>query len=92
MSTQQIYAAVERSLQAAFPPGGPARRHLDIGAGSGELIRRLGAGRRLESQACDFHVERFKVAEVPIKKVNLDAGRLPYADAEFDFVTCSEVI
>ena len=47
---------------------------------------------RLESQACDFHVELFKNNEIKIKKTDLNSGQLPYADAEFDFVTCSEVI
>ena len=78
-------------MQAALPGGASTLRHLDIGAGSGELIRRLNARFKLESQACDFHVERFK-AEVPVKKVNIDRDPLPYADAEFDLVTCSEVI
>jgi SAM-dependent methyltransferase len=36
-------------------------------------------------------VERFK-GEVPIDKVNIDRSPLPYADAQFDAVTCSEVI
>jgi SAM-dependent methyltransferase len=51
----------------------------------------LNARFKLESQACDFHVERFK-GEVPIEKVNIDRSPLPYADAQFDVVTCSEVI
>jgi SAM-dependent methyltransferase len=78
-------------LQGAFPAGGPAPRHLDVGAGGGDLIRHLNARFKLQSQACDFHVERFK-GEVPIEKVNIDKSPLPYADAQFDVVTCSEVI
>ncbi|HEX9395520.1 MAG TPA: class I SAM-dependent methyltransferase [Burkholderiales bacterium] len=91
MSTQQIYAAVERAVARALPAGGPPRRHLDIGAGRGGLIERLDARFPLQSQACDFHVEQFK-GNVPIKKIDIDKSPLPYADSEFDVVTCSEVI
>ena len=78
-------------MERAFPVGGPARRHLDIGAGRGALIERLNARFKLESQACDFHVENFK-GNAPIKKIDIDKQPLPYGDAEFDLVTCSEVI
>ena len=83
---------MERAVERAGPAGGPARRHLDIGAGRGGLIRQLNARFKLESQACDFHVEMFDVPEIKIKKVDLNVEKLPYADGEFDLVTCSEVI
>lgn len=75
----------------SLPAGAPAK-HLDVGAGSGELIRRLTARFKLESQACDFHTERFSIPEIEIKKVNLNNQPIPFPDAQFDVVTCSEVI
>jgi SAM-dependent methyltransferase len=50
------------------------------------------AGLAVESAACDFHVERFRLAEVPIRQVDLNREPLPYPDAAFDVVTCSEVV
>jgi SAM-dependent methyltransferase len=44
------------------------------------------------STACDFHVERFAVEDVLCAQVNLNHQSLPYADAQFDLVTSSEVI
>jgi SAM-dependent methyltransferase len=88
MSTQHIYAAV---MQAAMPAIKDAARHLDIGAGRGELIREINKKANLQSFACDFHIERFS-ADVPCIKVNLNNELLPYQDSQFDLITCSEVI
>ena len=93
MSTQKIYAAVikasEKRLSSLPVAGG---KHLDIGAGRGELIQELRHAIPLISSACDFHVERFTVGWVPCKQVNLNHESLPYPDAEFDLVTFSEVV
>jgi len=93
LSTSEIYDAVIRlaSMWHADMSGQPLK-HLDIGAGEGGLIRLASTKLPLESHACDFHVERFSQATVPMKQVNLNHASLPYADAEFDLVTCSEVI
>ena len=93
MSTQNIYAAVikasEKRLSSLPAAGG---KHLDIGAGRGELIQELRYAMPLISSACDFHDERFEVEWVPCKQVNLNHESLPYPDAEFDLVTFSEVV
>lgn len=44
------------------------------------------------SSACDFHVERFPHQDVACRQVNLNQQSLPYEDASFDVVTCSEVV
>lgn len=89
MSTSAIYEAV---IGAVARRVGGKPRHLDVGAGRGQLIglmrERLGA----DSQACDFHVENFRLPDVPITKTNLDKQPLPYPDGTFDVVTCSEVV
>jgi SAM-dependent methyltransferase len=94
MCTPQIYEAVLATCRRRLPaaPPGTTRSHLDVGAGQGELIRRLGAALPLSSSACDFHVERFDGPGVPIAEVDLEREPLPYPDAEFDLVTCSEVV
>jgi SAM-dependent methyltransferase len=94
MCTPQIYNAVTVTCRRRLPTAAPGRKrsHLDIGAGQGELIRRLGEAMPLQSAACDFHVERFAGGEVPIAQVDLEREPLPYPDNAFDLVTCSEVV
>jgi len=70
----------------------PSLKHLDIGAGEGQLIQLLRTRLPVDSVACDFHVERFGVDGVSITKVNLNSEPLPYPDTTFDLVTCSEVV
>lgn len=93
MSTETIYAAVIESARRGLPARHQAKpRHLDIGAGRGNLIERMRGRMAVDSRACDFHVENFALPDVPIDKVNLNHAPLPYADASFDLVTCSEVV
>ena len=92
MSTSKIYAAVVEVARRRLPQGERVIAHLDIGAGRGELISLLGGTLPVKSQACDFHVERFAVDGVHCTQCNLDSAPLPYADAQFDLVTSSEVI
>ena len=94
MSTQNIYTAVidvaKNRLSSKLASG--EGRHLDIGAGRGELIKELRHTIPLSSSACDFHVERFAAEDTPCAQVNLNHEPLPYPDAQFDLVTCSEVV
>lgn len=89
MSTSAIYQAVIAAVQRRTSG---KLRHLDIGAGRGQLISLLKQRIDVESQACDFHVENFGIAGIPLAKVNIDKAPLPYPDASFDVVTCSEVV
>jgi ubiquinone/menaquinone biosynthesis C-methylase UbiE len=91
MSTSQIYDAVIAVSERRLVTKGKLK-HLDIGAGAGRLIRRLREALDVESSACDFHVERFSVEEVKLAQLDLNRDRLPYADENFDLVTCSEVV
>lgn len=93
MSTSQIYGAVVKVVKAECRTiGGQKLKHLDIGAGGGELIQLMAAELPVESFACDFHVERFAVDGISIKKINLNSDQLPYPECEFDLVTSSEVV
>lgn len=93
MSTHNIYTAVINAAKrriSSVPTGGG--RHLDVGAGRGELIEELRRSLPFSSLACDFHVERFSAKDIPCAQVNLNTQSLPYPDAQFDLVTSSEVV
>ena len=93
MSTNKIYAAVinaaKRRISTVHAEEG---RHLDIGAGRGELIEALRQSLPLSSSACDFHVERFAAKGISCVQVNLNYQSLPYPDEQFELVTSSEVV
>ncbi len=91
MSTDKIYAASIKNLQRVHVGGDIS--HLDIGAGSGELIGRLGeANEHIHSTACDYTDSLMQVPGVRIDVVNLNTDSLPYQDGQFDLVTATEII
>ena len=92
MSTPGIYKAVTEVIGKHIYTSDVKPLHLDIGAGRGELITELQKKFVLQSYACDYHVERFLLPEVPIRQVDINLGALPYDDDSFDLVTASEVI
>ena len=97
MSTEQIYTSVSDVIQDRFFKGigsqdGSGLRHLDVGAGQGQLICRLKERFNLQSSACDYHSDRFTVPGVEMLDINLNRDPLPYPDNSFDIVTCSEVV
>ena len=94
MSTENIYRAVIRSARKHVKPAGGGRvlTWLDIGAGEGDLVRLVAHAFPADIKACDYHIDRFSAPAVPIARVDLDHDRLPYADGEFDVVSCSEVV
>lgn len=91
MSTEKIYNGVLNVVKKRMQ-GKTAFNHLDIGAGTGELIKKLQHNFNISSQACDYHVERFELSDVPVLKIDLNKEHLPYEDNSFDLITCSEVI
>lgn len=67
--------------------------HLDIGAGSGELIKKLqDANPRITSAACDYTDSLMELPNQKVDIVDLNVNRLPYQDELFDLVTATEVI
>lgn len=91
MSIQAIYEAVGNQLQKKYTTG-PVK-HLDVGAGRGGLIKFLnGKFAGMESFGCDYDPTRMNESQVENKRVDLDKEKLPYADATFDWVTCTEVL
>ena len=90
MSEAFIVDYVAEVVRQIAPP--PPVRHLDMGTGPGDMIRRL---RRhipgIDSHGVDYHPSHFSVDGVPIAHADLSFGRIPHPDASFDLVTCTEV-
>src|SRR6202171_4332980 len=79
----EIHETVARILDP-FPRG----KLLDVPAGEGALSARLSeAG--FQVQACDLYPEIFMVRNIDVRHGDLSAT-LPYADAEFQYITCLE--
>ncbi len=79
----EIHQTVARILDP-FPRG----KLLDVPAGEGALSQRL-AEAGFDVQACDLYPEIFRVPGILVRRGDL-SGVLPYADAEFQYITCLE--
>jgi len=91
MCNDAIYCSVERVVRQRLKQDAP--HCLDIGAGSGDLLALLRQYLPdLRAEACDYHIERFALKDVNIAQLDLNTHPLPYPDASFDLVTCSEVL
>ena len=67
--------------------------HLDIGSGHGDLITLLRRkGLVAHSAACDYTPTLMALPDVIVSVANLNTEALPFADASFDLITCTEVI
>ncbi len=79
----EIHETVARILDPL-----PRGKLLDVPAGEGALsLRLLNAG--FQVQACDLYPEIFRVPGIEVRRGDL-SGNLPYADAEFQYITCLE--
>ena len=73
-------------------PGERRFVHLDMGAGWGHFIQHLRTRLpHLKSCALDYNPSHFPLADVPIAHADFNCDRLPFRDAQFDLVTCTEV-
>src|ERR1700676_2318216 len=79
----EIHETVARILDP-FPRG----KLLDVPAGEGALSARL-SGAGFQVQACDLYPEIFMARNIEVRRGDL-SGTLPYADAEFQYITCLE--
>lgn len=90
LSTDRILLA---AADAAAASGHTSLLHLDIGSGHGDLITLLRAkGLVAHSAACDYTASLMALPDVHVTVANLNTEPLPFADASFDLVTCTEVI
>lgn len=92
MSTEKIYRATILSLENNLPDT-DTLKHLDIGSGTGELIKRLqGVRATITSDACDYTDSLMKLKGQKVDIVDLNHDVLPYDDDTYDIVTATEVI
>jgi SAM-dependent methyltransferase len=89
-STDKILAAVVRKIRETSPQ--VCGLYLDIGAGRGDLIRLVSREFAVSAIACDYTGELMRVPGMKVDAVDLNHDALPYPDANFDLVTCTEVI
>jgi SAM-dependent methyltransferase len=81
------------NLVAPMVAGSAPVEHLDIGAGWGHLIAELRKrAPNVHSQGCDYNPQHNQTPGLVIKHVDLNNDALPFADASFDLITCTEVI
>lgn len=90
LSTDRILLAAADCVVAS---GRKSLLHLDIGSGHGDLITLLRAKGLVEhSAACDYTPTLMALPDVHVAVANLNTEPLPFVDASFDLVTCTEVI
>src|SRR5579864_7682321 len=79
----EIHETVARILDP-YPRG----MLLDVPAGEGALSARL-SKMGFSVQACDLYPEIFRVPGIEVRRGDL-SGVLPFADGEFEYITCLE--
>ncbi len=90
LSTDLILGKVVALAHPVLRGGGT---HLDIGSGTGVLIRLIReAYPNVKTFACDYTDSLMKVENQKVEIANLNEDALPYASSTFDLVTCTEVI
>ncbi|MFN2507440.1 MAG: class I SAM-dependent methyltransferase [Chthoniobacterales bacterium] len=90
LSTHAIVRAVIAKVRELAPD--IRGDYLDVGAGNGDLIDRIIREFRVTPRACDYRDDLMTVGDLWVDVVDLNTGPLPYPDASFDLVTCTEVI
>jgi ubiquinone/menaquinone biosynthesis C-methylase UbiE len=91
LSTSSIHRAVLRAVATANA-GSHEGDHLDVGSGTGELLRLVRARYPLRSVGCDYTDKLAQVPGAKLDVVDLNQQPLPYADDRFALVTCIETI
>ena len=84
-----LHAVIEKIRELAPEMRGD---YLDVGSGNGELIDRVIRVFAVKPRACDYRGDLMSVEGVTVDVANVNADPLPYPDASFDLVTCTEVI
>lgn len=91
LSTSAIHQAVLRAITAvpALPTSGD---HLDVGSGTGELLRLVRDRYPFRSFGCDYTDKLLSVPGAEIHTVDLNREPLPYSDNRFALITCIETV
>lgn len=91
MATKQIRRALTKIIEKKFH-NQAGIRHLDMGAGVGGFTKEIKDACNLQTEACDYHNDRFEPTDIECKKVDFCKETLPYEDNSFDLITSVEVI
>ena len=91
LSTSGIHKAVLRAIATspALPTSGD---HLDVGSGTGELLRLVRAHYPFRSFGCDYTDKLLTVPDAEIHTIDLNREPLPYTDSRFALITCIETV
>ena len=90
LSTEKIIRATIAKIRELAPD--IRGDYLDVGAGNGELIDRVVREFQLKPRACDYRDDLITLGNVKVDVADLNTDPLPYPNASFDLVTCTEVI
>ncbi|RBP11153.1 methyltransferase family protein [Roseiarcus fermentans] len=82
----------ERLVELALSQGGPKEGVLDLGAGSGELLQRLGDAGYTDLNAADLRDANFKLADVPFTRIDLNQNFSKIFKRKFKLIVMSSVI
>ena len=91
LSTSTIHQAVLRAIATA-PAISSGGEYLDVGSGTGELLRLVRALYPFASFGCDYTDKLISVPGSKIDTVDLNRQPLPYHDNRFALITCVETI
>lgn len=92
LSTDRILNAVANKFKIIFNSN-KSGRHLDIGSGSGALVKLIKEiAPNFQSNCIDYTDQLLQDKSIPLDVVDLNFEKLPHPDNIFDFVTCTEVI
>jgi ubiquinone/menaquinone biosynthesis C-methylase UbiE len=93
MSTEKIYNATLSQILNHIEERGNEKEYLDIGSGSGDLVKLLKKHINIKSSCCDYTDTLMKLSGQHVDIVDLNTNKhLPYQDSRFDIVTATEVI
>ncbi|HTB62367.1 MAG TPA: class I SAM-dependent methyltransferase [Opitutales bacterium] len=90
LSTPAILLGAMAMIRRLAPP--PNAAYLEIGAGHGQLIELVQKEFSVKVRVCDYTTELLNMPEIKVDVADLNHEPLPYPDATFDLVTCTEVI
>jgi ubiquinone/menaquinone biosynthesis C-methylase UbiE len=93
MSTEKIYNATINKIMNHFKEREREFHHLDIGSGSGDLVKLLKKQLNTKSSCCDYTDELIQLPGQKVDIIDLNKIKeLPYQDNSFDIITATEVI
>ncbi len=93
MSTEKIYNATINQVLNHFREREGKLLHLDVGSGSGDLVKLLKKQLNTKSSCCDYADKLIQLPGQRVDLVNLNIKKeLPYQENMFDIVTATEVI